>query len=97
MILCREYDSTCELRGDICKLRLQLMHIKFLKLDRDIRQAVKNRATPAEIQNLRLNHADLCQIVTFMDDIFAPLAVFFHGGTVAGFCGETIRFIEVRR
>ncbi|XP_003746805.1 uncharacterized protein LOC100907580 [Galendromus occidentalis] len=49
---------------------------------------------PHKIRDLRLLHADLCQIIMYVDSIFAPLAIFFHGGTVAGFCGETIRLIE---
>lgn len=74
---------------------LQLIYIKFSKLDSDIRHCLDNHAAPSEISKWRLIHADLCQIILFMDDIYAPLAIFFHGGVVAGFCGETIRFIEV--
>ena len=73
----------------------QLMSIKFQKLNKDIRKCLNDEPTPVRIRKLRLIHADLCQIVTLMDNIFSPLALFFHGGVVAGFCGETIRFIEV--
>lgn len=85
------YDNTSAVRYS------QLTFIKFRKFDGDALQCLRKRGSAEEIKKLRLSHADLCQLVIFMDEIYSPLAVFFHGGVVAGYCTETLRFIQVRR
>ncbi|XP_018494250.1 uncharacterized protein LOC108863962 [Galendromus occidentalis] len=71
-----------------------LAFTKFSNFDSDIRDCLRNRGGPNHIWRLRLLHADLCQLIIFMDDLFSPLALLLHGGVVAGYCTETLRFIQ---
>ncbi|XP_022707452.1 uncharacterized protein LOC111271127 [Varroa jacobsoni] len=74
----------------------QVTNLKFRKFDEDILCCSSQEfVDPFVLRNLRLRHAELCDLVIYLDDIFSPLAIFWHGSVVAGYCSESINLIQV--
>ncbi|OQR79644.1 hypothetical protein BIW11_05586, partial [Tropilaelaps mercedesae] len=72
-----------------------LTNLKFRKLDEDISSLASTTSIdPLKLRDLRLRHAELCDLIIYLDDIFSPIAIFWHGSVVLGLCSESVGLIQ---